>query len=392
MENTISYSSETFDSGDVCPEGKDRVGISGIPGYESPVENLGEMTYHDDMTQRPGDELVLFCRLLQMAVESGLSLPRSLREFAAHLDEGAARRWAETLSGRLNSGHSLAEAVAGLDGMDPFLGILVSVPDGRGLGAVLAAYARFLMMARVVKEKLQTALFYPLLVLGMAGLNLLFCNLHLFPAMREAFTMKHMEMPLVMKGLYVFDPSTWPLSPLVVFLIFALPVWFGWLAMSGSLPRSGWNPLSRVLFLYAFHLAEKRSRMFETIALALDSGRTLPESLRLAKIHESDSSGREALESCAAAIEQGSDAAGVFAQSPVFGPMGRLIQAEGGAKQWVAAFRNVSRSELDRAQQIPQTIELVCGTVALLLAGLLVGLCGYAFFSPYYEFASAAWK
>ncbi len=248
----------------------------------------------------------LYAELAAMA-RSGLPFAQSLavaREGAAA--EGLREPLADLLD-RVRGGQDVASALTeALGGVTPFETTLLAIGERTGdLARSLDELSRFLQSRREFRERVQSALMYPLLVLGLTVVLLVVMTTGLLPLLDRLLADARVDLPPLTRAVFTAGRvMSWALPAA---LVLGGGLW--WLGRSCPpdpareeardrvrLARRGWGTVRRAL---ASH------RFTHTLAILLDGGAGLPEAVRLAGRATGHPSLERRLEEAARAVEQG---------------------------------------------------------------------------------------
>lgn len=152
---------------------------------------------------RPGGEalaytLVQFAALLQ----SGIPMDEALATLAEHGEAGRLGRALARVRQRLREGESLAGAMAEDEAFPPMLVRMVGAGEEAGRPAlVIERYARYLQQELEHRRNLQSALTYPLLLVGVSVLLLLGLLTFLTPVVQEMYATLGQELSLITRAM-----------------------------------------------------------------------------------------------------------------------------------------------------------------------------------------------
>jgi type IV pilus assembly protein PilC len=133
--------------------------------------------------------LTVFTRQLATLVEAGMPLVRSLRTLQEQEENRAMKRVLEDLASSIESGNSLAEAVA--QHPKVFNGLYVNMVKageiGGALETTLTRLAEYMEKARKIKGKVKAALYYPAAVLFIATGIVMLLMTYVVPRFKAVF-------------------------------------------------------------------------------------------------------------------------------------------------------------------------------------------------------------
>lgn len=335
------------------------------------------------------EDLMMFTRLMQAAEASRLNFPKALRELAARLPEGQARRWADDLSDKMARGHSLEESIKSLEGIDETLAALLSVPGGFGFESLLTAYSRYLLLFARLAEQIRTAMFYPLIIIWIALLNVAVLNVHVFPAMKGMFLEQKQAIPAVIRFLYISDPDMYPFA-------LAIPLLMAFLAVMGTRIWITVPPheipatlFGKFLFLSQIAAAERVGRFQFLLALFLRAGYRLTDAIRFTAGLGSGIPASALIEK-AERLERGEDVACSFGDDAVLLPVSGSVQAKTDPDDVADLLETASATNIAEAGRKVGRVESIGLVIGLFLSGLIVLMLTVAFFDPYFTMVRGA--
>lgn len=134
-------------------------------------------------------KVALFARHLAMLLDAGMPLDRALELILAGMPRGSWHRSVESVLGRVRGGTGLADSLAAQNGAFPrFLIGLVRAGESAGnLGEILLRAADHLQSAEELREKIRSALIYPMIVLLMTVASVAILLLYVLPQFRPLF-------------------------------------------------------------------------------------------------------------------------------------------------------------------------------------------------------------
>jgi general secretion pathway protein F len=173
-------------------------------------------------------DLAIMTRELSTLLDAGLSLDQSFRLMLDLVENPAVRRLIEELLEAIQGGSTLADALAAHGRVFPsaYVSMVRAGEAGGSLDEVLARLAVHLDRALTLSEQVRSALVYPLILLGMAGLSIVILLTLVLPQFTTLFESAEAELPLMTRlviGTGEFVQRTWWLMALAV-VAFAL--WF----------------------------------------------------------------------------------------------------------------------------------------------------------------------
>jgi general secretion pathway protein F len=154
-------------------------------------------------SHRHGIDEEQFARDMSLMLRSGLSVMEALNT-SRERSSGAAARSIDGLVSRLNQGESLSQALQGSGAFSPALLACVRASELTGdLGESLERFSGNAMRMRVMRSKLVSALVYPMLLIGVAFLVVLFLLVYVVPRFAMVLESTQQELPALSQVLIV---------------------------------------------------------------------------------------------------------------------------------------------------------------------------------------------
>lgn len=250
------------------------------------------------------DNLIAFNDEIAALVRSGTPLERGLLQAGADYP-GRLGDIARAVGARMQQGESLVEA---LDRLGPAVPetyravVKAGVRAGR-LPAALEGLASYAREHAELRRTLERAAIYPLIVLACAyGLALLFM-VALLPRIRGAFESFGIPVPAAARWLESAGQSARYWGPVLPIILVGLIVAWYWFAKRRGIDPS--SPLEAVPKVGEILSLARRANFEGWLAILLEQGVPLPESLELAAAAASDRRLQHAADALANAIRTG---------------------------------------------------------------------------------------
>jgi len=138
----------------------------------------------------PPKALAVLTAELAAMLDAGLALERAMQILINTTGESAQREVLEGLLNDLRGGSSLSNALASRQGMFPpvYLSLVRAAESGGELQQGLARLADYLERQHQLREQIRSALFYPLVLLGITVVSLLLILIYVVPRFADMFT------------------------------------------------------------------------------------------------------------------------------------------------------------------------------------------------------------
>ena len=322
-------------------------------------------------------EVIVFCQMLSLALKSGRPLPESLLKLSGQKPDNRASKWCRELGEKMASGYSVQEVCRDLADFDPVLARLLPLLGDDRLIKVLEFYTRCLINFEIIRDRLKTALFYPLIVLIVLLANLLFLNLNLFPQVIESLASGERPLPVMVRLLHFTEAGLWPISLIipgliVVSLIVTVRAVFGMIDRNSIITR-----------FYGFADAlrlQETARLQSMLSLYLQAGLPLEESVEnCAQLAGKDDAAD--LLSSSRVLSQGRPAEEAFAYSDVFV---EIAHADLTPESYAEKLEYASESNYRNSCAIIRSSSQFMAIAALLTAGFFAALITSGVFDTYY--------
>ncbi len=316
-------------------------------------------------------ELARLLSGLAMLLRAGLPLDRALESQSRGLRNLRARAALDALLDRLRKGSSLADAMA----TDPrqFPRYMVSMiragEAGGALEDVLARLGDFLDRMQALREKVRSAMIYPVILLAMAAVSLLLLMVVVVPEFQPLFDGAGQALPwptqIVVGISEVIARLWWALAAL------ALLVWLG---LRAALRRPGgrlaWHGLALGLPLGGDLLVRiETARLARLLGTLLSNGVSIVPALRMSHESMRNMALAEALADVIEQVRGGSSLAQSLARTgrfpDLFVDLVRVGEETGQTDAMLARSADVYDAEVEQA---------LTRAVALLVPALTIGL------------------
>ncbi|RRV77742.1 type II secretion system inner membrane protein GspF [Pseudomonas sp. p99-361] len=305
----------------------------------------------------------LLTRQLATLLQAGLPLTEALQAVA---EQGTRRQERQVLRGvaeRVAEGHALAQALAHYPRAFPVIyraTVAAAERSGR-LADVLERLAAHGEDEQALRQKVQLAMVYPVILLAVSLLVVGFLLGYVVPDVVQAFSRDQARLPLATQVLIALSDAAnqYGLTALTLLLAgIALGAW----ALQQPPWRSRWHALALRLPGYGeFARASEAARFISTLAILGRSGVALVEAMNIAAAVIGNLTLRERLLQAARELAEGSALASCLTRSDTLPPLMLHMIASG-----------------ERAGELDTMLERAADLQARQLAGriaLLVSLC-----------------
>lgn len=338
------------------------------------------------------DELLALNQEIAALARVGAPLEPGLRAFARE-SPGRLGHVAAALSDRLASGKSLSEATGQLAGVPPVYAAVLEagVRSGR-LPAALEALADMARRLSQLRHSANLALAYPVSVLLLTYLLLLFFLGKIAPSLAQTFEDDYRRTP-ALEGLRNFFEwltqagqwlAHWSWVPP---LVLAVTISFWWWQASRSLivePRFGFRWLGWIPWFGSLLRYSQLAVFTETLGLLIKNGLPLPESVLLAAHATGGRRLSRAASQVSQAIQQGASPAGALRKCGLPPLISWLLSASTAQSDLPGTLRLLAEDYQQRATYQAEKINLFLPVIlTACVAGVAVGIYALMLFLPW---------
>ncbi|MDP2920987.1 MAG: type II secretion system F family protein [Candidatus Omnitrophota bacterium] len=172
--------------------------------------------------------LVIFTRQLATLIAAGLPLVKALRTLYDQLEQGYLKDVIKTVADEVESGSNFSEALAHFPHVFPdfYVNMIKAGELGGMLEDILKRLSEFLDKSQKLRDKVKSALMYPMFVMIVAILILVMLMVFVIPTFTNMFSELGGNLPLPTKVLIIVSDITrrlWfliPLLPIALILIY----------------------------------------------------------------------------------------------------------------------------------------------------------------------------
>ena len=321
-------------------------------------------------------EVSLVTRQLASLVQSGLPLDEVLQATAKQSRKPQAKSILLQVRARVLEGLSLAQAMAEVPRVfDNLYRAMVRAGESAGfLGPVLEQLADYTETAQETKQKLQGAMIYPMIMLGVSLLVISILMVKVVPKLLELFSNSNVELPVATRVLIFLSDSMVNYGLLILLALAGLIALGKWLLRSEKRQKKWHSFLLKVPGIGGFILTAESARYGNTLGLLVASGVPLLEALRIASQVLTNKEIQRAGKEVAVAVQEGSSLSRALDQSQIFPPLMVQMAASGEANgqlsdQLLHAAKNQQR-ELEFS--VNTGLSLLEPIMVLFMAGMVM--------------------
>lgn len=333
-------------------------------------------------------ELALITRQLATLVNSGLPLEEALGSVAKQADKARLSSLLMAVRARVMEGHTLATALSDFPRVFPELyRATVAAGEQSGhLDVVFERLADYTEARQQMRQKISLALFYPLLLTGVAVLIVAGLLTYVVPQVVQVFESIGQQLPLLTRALittsdFLRNQGLVLLGGLIMLIA----------GFSYGLRRVGFRRYIHRLLLRLPLLARlvrgiNAARYARTFSILMASGVPVLEGLRIAAQVISNLPMREAVERAATRVKEGSSLHTAIQESGYFPPMTVQLMASGEASGRLEMM--LERAAQQQERETETLIAALLGIfepVLILVMGLIVLLIVLAILLPIFD-------
>ncbi len=306
-------------------------------------------------------DLSLITRQLATLSHSGLPVEESLQVISRQTEKNRIRHIILDLRAAVLEGQSLAQACDKHPAVfTPLYRATVSAGESSGkLGAVMERLADHLEKRDQMRQKLQLAMIYPVLLSVISLLVVVGLLIFVIPEIVGVFDNLGQELPALTQGLISLSLFIKRYGIFLVALLLA--IWLTFRLMLKIEPfRKGIDRLLLTLPLYGRFTRNANAASFaRTLAILTDSGVELLESLGIAAKIIPNTAMRDAVSRAAVGVREGGSLSNALAQSKLFPPITLHLIASGETSGQLAKMLKSAAD--NQEQEVQSTAEMTVG-------------------------------
>jgi len=353
------------------------------------------------LSQKPGDkskafsfsfggptmgyrDVSLVTRQLASLVQSGLPLDEVLQAAARQSRKPSIKTIILQVRSRVLEGLSLAQALGELPRVfDNLYRAMVRAGETSGfLGPVLERLADYTERAQETKQKLKSAMIYPIVMLFVCISVVTIMMVKVVPNLVSMFERNNMELPMLTRGLIASSSFLVNYGLLVLLFFVAVFAVFKWIVSQPKQKRQWHKVTLQLPIVGGLILQSESSRYASTLGLLANSGVPLLEGLKIASQVLTNWELQKASADVAVSVQEGSSFHRALDQVDVFPPLLVQMVASGEAngklaEQLLYAARNQERELEFTLNTImgllePAMILFMGGTVTTIVMAILL--------------------
>ncbi len=385
---------EADSAGEVAAQLGDRglIPIRIEPGNGPDIDMLHQFRGLLDPPVR-AEEIVMFSRQLRTLLRAGVPILRALKGLAESARNPRLKQALCRILAQLQEGLELNMALSQHPTLfSPLFVAMVRVGESTGrLEEAFAHLADHLEMEKQTRERVRTALRYPLIVLGAIAVAVVIINIWVIPAFASAFARYDAELPLMTRILITtsdFFRTQWPL--LLAGGLGGLVALRQWLSTARG-RRLGARWLLRAPLIGPIVHKAVMGRFAQSLSMTLSAGVPLVQALKVVAGVVDNVHVAERIQEMRKGIEKGESITRTAAATGLFTPLVLQMLAvgeESGAVDELldeTARHYQAEVEFD-LKRLSDAIE----PIVIVIIGILVTVLALGVFLPLWDLSSAA--
>ena len=331
-----------------------------------------------------GKDLVLTTRQLAMLIKSGATVEEAIGAIAGEAEKPATRRVLMGVRGKVQEGFSFSEALSqSSKAFPPYYRAVVAAGQSSGrLGDVMDRLATHLEKSRKLRNKLLSALIYPLVLAMVALIVVVLLLIFVVPAVVEQFETLGQDLPPLTNAVIGISDFLRGWGLLLVPAILAA-IWMFRNVLKTRAVKLRWDRLALRLPLLGKVMRSANAAQFaRTFATLSGSGATVPDALVAARGSVGNEVFREAAHTVRRQVEEGQTLNRAMRGTKAFPPMLVHMVASGerggDLPAMMSRAADYMEEELDSNATValgllePLLIVLLAGIVALIVLAIML--------------------
>lgn len=319
-------------------------------------------------------ELTLFTRQLATLVHSGLPLEEALLAVSQQTQQARVQSMIRGVRSRVMEGYTLAHAMQDFNSVFPRLYIAtVAAGESSGhLDNVLERLADYVENRQQIRQKIMLALFYPIILTGVAISVVIALLTYVVPQVVGVFQNIHHQLPLLTRGLIAFSGF---LKSYGLILLLALVV--GIIAWIYAMRRDAFRrrvhlSILRIPLIGKLARGVNTGRFARTLAILVGAGVPVLDAMHISTQVVTNLPMREATELAAKRVREGSPINKALSKSGLFPPITLHLIASGEASGQLDEM--LDRAATHQEREVETMISALMGVFEPMLILIMGGI------------------
>lgn len=332
--------------------------------------------------------LALFNRQLATMITAGLPITRALKAMADQSDHPELKKHAALVAGEVEAGMSMSKAMQEYPRVfPPLMTTITSAGEASGsLGSALARAASMYEKQARLRSKIFSAMFYPIIIMGVAVLLVVGMLLFIVPIFEGVFAQLNAELPLPTRILMAVSGF---LKYLAIPVVIGGVVGFFWYRAHQQDPnvRKYIDPVKiRIPILGKFNRNIVLARWSRTLSSLIDTGVSLLEALDISANAAGNEVYARSIRRIREAVRAGQPLAAPMESDDLFPPMVDQMVATGEESGALAELLGkVADYYDDEVETRADTLTSVIEPLMLIFLGVVIGGITIALYLPMFS-------
>ncbi len=354
-------------------------------------ETAEKQIVHNSRLCLKSKDLYNFTRQLSNLLKAGMEIPIALEILVTQTNKTQVKEIIMNFRNEVNSGRSLAEAMALYPGTfsEMFINVVYSAQTSGQLDKALEYLADMLEKRNKISSQVNRALAYPALMLSVSALVIMFLMTTVIPNISSLFMETGRELPFITKSLIFTSKALELTTPYIIVL--AIVVFFGFRIFIKK-PDNRIQTDKKILtipYMGRYLLEIETVRLCRSLCAMLRGGLTIVDSMELAGGAIKNTYIKQSINSISKGLTKGYSVEESFRRYGVFQPMVHhaiaIGEATGQLEKQLTSISDILDEEIDHKTNI---ITTMMEPVIMLIMGLLTGYIVAAMLLPIFEINS----
>jgi len=337
-------------------------------------------------------ELTLLTRQMASLVQSGMPLSDALQGVAKQSRKESTKGLVLQIRSRVLEGLSLAKALGehprSFDSM--FIAMVNAGEQAGFLGPVLERLADYTENAQIAKQKLTTAMVYPIMLMLICVGIVIALMAFVVPQLITVFERTDTQLPAL--TLFVIGVSDFVRAYglfVLIGLMLVIIAFNRWVSIPVNLKK--WHGVKLKLPILGHIIVQAETARFaSTLSMLLDSGVPLLQALRISSQTMSNLVLRKNAEDASLAVQEGTSLNRALDQAEVFPPLMVQMAASGESNGTLAEQLKYAASTQERELDMQLTSAMsILEPVTILIMAAVVGVIMFAIMMPIFGMVNA---
>lgn len=383
-DGVIEADSEAAAAGALRQKRLEVVSISSVSGFSAFLTAL---------TKRGGNvttkDIVVFSRQFSVMVNAGLPILQGLTIVAEQAENPDFRVVMTKVRDDISNGIPLSEAM----GKHPkafntlYVNMIKAGEQGGILDVILERLSEYMEKAEGVSRKVKSAMMYPVVVMSVAVLVVIFLMVKVVPTFRDVFTSFGAKLPWPTQ--LIIDVSAFLSSPKAFLLLGSLVVFVFLLSMYRKTKTGAYNWDKAILGIPVFGVLARKAavaKFARTLGTLIKSGVPIMDALETVAKTAGNLVVERAVFNARDSVREGKTLTQPLKESKVFPPMVTQMinvgEETGALDQMLSKIADFYEAEVDAAVE---GLTSIIEPILIVFLGVTIGFIVVAMFMPMFE-------